>query len=223
VKEVAKPAKVPAKVAKEVKQSSSVQDEVKVPAKVPAKQSSEVKVPAVVATKSECKPSVEVKEVKAEAKAEEVKEVKEVKAAWRSSLEVNLEAFWASHTIEEVWETKVPTLTRVPKRLVGPLSSAFLSVLGHRLYKWQSDEAHAAEALFCKCVLRTLPPADKSLRPIDVLRRRLEDWTVGRFEECGRQQRRQLRRVLRPRRRRRPGSRRRAWRLWSRTSTCRRR
>ena len=131
---------------------------------------------AVTETKSELRPEVKPVEL-------EVKEVKEVKAAWRPALEGHLETFWASHAIEEVWETRVPTLTRVPKRLVGPLSCAFLSVLNHRLYNWRSDEAHAAEALFCKCVLRTLPPTGKGSRPVDVLRQRLDDWTDGRFEE----------------------------------------
>ena len=98
-------------------------------------------------------------------------------------LEGHLEAFWRVHSVEEVWETRVPTLTRVHKKLVGPLSYAWLSVLLHRLRRWDSDSAHAAEVLFAKCVLRTLPPANKGRRPLDVLRQRLDDWLEGRLEE----------------------------------------
>ena len=46
---------------------------------------------------------------------------------------------------------------------------------------------------------------------------------TGGLRSCGRQQRRQRRRVLRPRRRWRPGFRHLAWRLWSRISICQRR
>jgi len=54
------------------------------------------------------------------------------------SLEGHLEGFWRRHAVEAVWETRVPTLTRLPKKLIGPLSSAWLSVLHHRLRNWSS-------------------------------------------------------------------------------------
>jgi hypothetical protein len=100
-----------------------------------------------------------------------------------SALRQGLDDFWHNHTVQEVWECRVPALTRVPKKVIGPLSHAFLSVLGSRLHNWASDEAHAAEVLFFKCVLRTMPPAKKGPRPIDVLRRRLNDWNEGKLEQ----------------------------------------
>ena len=91
-----------------------------------------------------------------------------------------LAEFLLSHSVRSIWETRVRTLTRVPKRLIGSLASAWLGVTRVRLDHWHSDQAHVFEVLFYKCVLRVLPP---KCRPFDVLRSRLKMWKEGRFSE----------------------------------------